>query len=64
MEFSREIGAVRPRRAARDAFDIKVGDAGRCTYTLNDRPGRPFAGWQGRARAHRPPDTRHVLQGS
>ena len=43
MEFSREIGAGETEtRAARDAFDIKVGDAGRCTYTLNDRPGRPF----------------------
>lgn len=43
MELSREISAGETEtRAARDAFDIKVGDAGRCTYTLNDRPGRPF----------------------
>jgi hypothetical protein len=43
MELSREISAGETEtRAARDAFDIKVGDAGRCAYTLNDRPGRPF----------------------
>ena len=43
IELSREIGAGETEtRAARDTFDIKVGDAGNCTYTLNDRPGRPF----------------------
>lgn len=43
VELSRMIGAGEiETRAARDAFDVKVGDAGRCAYTLNDRPGRPL----------------------
>ena len=43
MELSREISAGETEtRAARDTFDIKVGDAGNCTYTLNDQPGRPL----------------------
>jgi len=43
VELSRMLGAGEiETRAARDAFDVKVGDAGRCAYTLNDRPGRPL----------------------